>query len=147
MSLIGTSEFASTFGTTPLGCAATSATLDLIDEPGYMSRGPYLGKWFQSLADKWKIKFPFILNAVSCGTDMALYIDESHPEKVTGRKIASLCNLKGLLVTSFTNEVRMSPPLVVSDEEMERGMGILREALEEVEMYEDVPGMVWTGPK
>jgi ornithine--oxo-acid transaminase len=147
MSLIGTSEFASTFGNTPLGCAATHATLDLIDEPGYMARDPYLGKWFQDLADKWKIEFPFILDAVSCGTDMALYIDESIPEKVTGRKIAALCNLKGLLVTSFTNKVRMSPPLVVSDEEMERAMGILREALEEVGEYENVPGMVWTGPE
>jgi ornithine--oxo-acid transaminase len=147
MSLIGTSEFASTFGNTPLGCAATHATLDLIDEPGYMARGPYLGKWFQGLADKWKIEFPFIRDAVSCGTDMALYIDESNPEKVTGRKIAALCNLKGLLVTSFTNKVRMSPPLVVSDEEMEQAMGILREALEEVGEYDDVPGMVWTGPE
>jgi ornithine--oxo-acid transaminase len=145
MSLIGTSEFASTFGATPLGCAATSATLDLIDEPGYMARGPYLGKWFQDLADKWKIEFPFILDAVSCGTDMALYIDESNLEKVAGRKIAALCNLKGLLVTSFTNKVRMSPPLVVSDKEMEQAIGILREALEEVGEYEDVPGMVWTG--
>jgi len=112
-----------------------------------MDRGPYLGKWFQDLADKWKIEFPFMLDAVSCETDMALYIDESVPEKVTGRKIAALCSFKGLLVTSFTNKVRMSPPLVVSDEEMERAMEILREALEEVGEYEDVPGMVWAGPE
>jgi ornithine--oxo-acid transaminase len=65
---------------------------------------------------------------------------------VTGRKLAALCNLKGLLITSFTNKVRMSPPLVVSDEEMERAVGILRVALE-VGEYEDVPGMVWTGPE
>lgn len=146
MSLVGTGEMASTFGNTPLGCAATNATLDLIDEPGYMDRGPFLGAWFQKEADKWQTQFPFILEAVSCGTDMCLYIDESNPA-VTGRKIAALCNLKGLLVTSFGNRVRMSPPLVLTDEEMERGIQILREALEEVTEYDDVPGMVWTGPE
>ncbi|KAH7321708.1 pyridoxal phosphate-dependent transferase [Rhexocercosporidium sp. MPI-PUGE-AT-0058] len=52
MSLVGTGEIASTFGHTPLGCAATSATLDLIDEPGYMERGPILGKKFQDRANK-----------------------------------------------------------------------------------------------
>ena len=31
MSLVGTGEMASTFGNTPLGCAATNATLDLIE--------------------------------------------------------------------------------------------------------------------
>ena len=146
MSLVGTGEMASTFGNTPLGCAATNATLDLVDEPGYMERGPFLGAWFQREADKWQQEFPFILDAVSCGTDMCLYIDESKPG-VTGRKIAALCNLKGLLVTSFTNRVRMSPPLVLTDEEMERGMEIIRESLQEVEEYDDVPGMVWTGPE
>jgi ornithine--oxo-acid transaminase len=146
MSLVGTGEMASTFGFTPLGIAATNATLDLIDEPGYMERGPILGRWFQRLADNWKVEFPFILSAVSCGTDMCLYIDESD-SAVTGRKIAALCNLKGLLVTSFTNRVRMSPPMVVTDGEMKKAMGILREALEEVTEYDDVPGMVWTGPE
>ncbi|RDL32479.1 uncharacterized protein BP5553_08935 [Venustampulla echinocandica] len=145
MSLVGTGEMASTFGFTPLGVAATNATLDLIDEPGYMERGPKLGRWFQSEADKWKEEFPFIIEAVSCGTDMCLYIDEGNP-RVTGRKIAALCNLKGLLVTSFINKVRMSPPLVITDEEMEKALGIIKEALDEVTEYDDVPGMVWTGP-
>lgn len=149
MSLVGTGEMASTFGATPLGCAATQATLDLIDEPGYMERGPALGKWFQKCADQWMAEFPFIKAATSCGTDMCLYIDEEEyaAKGVTGRKIAALCNLKGMLVTSFTNRVRMSPPLVLTDEEMEKGMSILKEALEEVTEYEDVPGMLWTGPE
>jgi ornithine--oxo-acid transaminase len=77
---------------------------------------------------------------------MCLYIDENNPA-VTGRKIAALCNLKGLLMASFTNRVRMSPPLVLTDEEMERGLEIIREALEEVTEYDEVPRMEWTGPE
>jgi ornithine--oxo-acid transaminase len=45
ISLVGTGEMASTFGFTPVGIAATNATLDLIDKPGYMKRGAILGKW------------------------------------------------------------------------------------------------------
>jgi ornithine--oxo-acid transaminase len=121
-----------------------NATLNLIDEPGYMDCGPFLGAWFQQEGDKWQTQFLFILEAVSCGTDMCLYINESNPA-VTGRKIAALCNLKGQQVTIFGNRVRMSPPLVLTDGKMERGIQILREALEEVTEYNDVPGMVWTG--
>ena len=146
MSLVGTGEMASTFGNTPLGCAATHETLDLIDEPGYIDRGPFLGAWFQEDADKWQSQFPFILDAVTCGTDMCLYIDKSN-SAVTRRKIAALWNLKGLLVTSFTNRVRMRPPLVLTDEEMGRGLEIIRETLEEVTEYDNVPGMLWTGPE
>ncbi|KAH8794356.1 hypothetical protein F5882DRAFT_459414 [Hyaloscypha sp. PMI_1271] len=125
MSLVGTGEMASTFCNTPLGCAAMNATFDLIDQPGYMDCGPFLGAWSQKEGDKWQTQFPFLLEAVSCGIDMCLYIDESNPA-VTGRKIAVLCNLKGLLVTSFGNRARMSPPLVLTDGEMERWRGEYR---------------------
>jgi len=121
--------------------------LDLIDAPGSMERGPYLGAWFQRLAESWIScdTFPFITQVVSCGTDMRLYIDEQRVKGVTGRKIAALMVQKGLLVTSFGNAIRMSPPLVLTDEEMERGMKILKEALEDVVDYDSVPRMEWTG--
>lgn len=41
----------------------------------------------------------------------------------------------------------MSQPLVITDEELEKGFDIIRKALEEVVEYKDVPGMVWTGPE
>jgi len=145
MSLVGTAEMASTFGFTPVGIAATNATLDCIDQPGYMERGPRLGKWFQDTADAWD--YPFITEAVSCGADMCFYVDESYPG-VTGRKIGALCVHKGLLVVvSPKNRIRMSPPLVITDEEMARAMEILKEVLDEVCDYDEVPGEIWTGPE
>ncbi|RFU29300.1 hypothetical protein B7463_g7028, partial [Scytalidium lignicola] len=146
MSLVGTAEVAATFGFTPVGVAATNAVLDLVDEPGYMERGIALGKRFKEAAASWDHKF--ILNTVSCGTDMVIYIDENNPDyPVTGRKVAALCIQKGLLVTSFTNRVRMSPPLILTDEEMDKAMSIIKEALDEVMDYDYVPGEVWTGPE
>ena len=149
MSLVGTAEMASTFGFTPVGNAATSATLDLIDRPGYMERGAYLGKWFQNTADRWIQKFDFVTEAVACGTDMSFYVEDQHLDySVTARKIAALCIHKGLLVVvSPKNRVRMSPPLILSDDEMTRAMEILEEALDEVVHYDEVPGEFWTGPE
>jgi ornithine--oxo-acid transaminase len=147
MSLVGVAEMASTFGNTPVGVAATNATLDLIDEPGYMERGPVLGKWFQDTADSWN--YEFITEAVACGADMCLYIDENNPAyPVTGRKIGALCVQKGLLVVvSPRNRIRMSPPLIITDAEMAKAMEILKEALDEVMDYDEVPGEFWTGPE
>lgn len=139
MSLVGTGEMASTFGSTPIGNAATNATLDIIDEPGYMERGIILGKRFQDMADSWNHEF--IIEAVSCGTDMCFYVDEHNPAyPVTARKIAALCIQKGLLVVVTKNKVQMSPPLVLTDEEMTRAMEILQETLDEVMDYDDGPG-------
>lgn len=147
MELVGTAENASTFGFTPIGIAATNTTLDILDRPGYMERGTHFGEWFQSVADKWIDEYEFVTEAVGCGMDMCIYIDENHPtQKVTARKVAALCVQKGLLVVQQKNRVRMSPPLMLSDEEMEKAMGIINEALEEVLLYEAVPGEFWTGP-
>lgn len=146
MSLVGTGEMASTFGFTPVGIAATNATLDIIDQPGYLERGPILGKWFQDSADSWN--YEFITETVACGTDMCIYIDEHNPAyPVTARKIGALCVHKGLLVVVMRNRVRMSPPLVITDEEMTRAMEILKEVLDEVMDYDDVPGEFWEGPE
>ena len=146
MSLVGTAEVAATFGFTPIGCAATNAVLDLVDQPGYMARGPILAQKFDEAAATWKHEF--ILSTVSCGTDMCIYIDEDNPDyPITGRKLGALLIHKGLLVTSFTNRVRMSPPLVLTDGEMDEAMGIITEALDEVMDYDYVPGENWTGPE
>lgn len=144
MSLVGTSENACTFGFTPMGIAATNATLDIIDNPKYIARGAKLGKWFQEIADAWT--YPFVTTAVGCGTDMSFWVDESH-HGLTARKIGALCVQKGLLVVVMKNRVRMSPPVVLTDEEMREGMRILGEALDEVVEYDEVPGERWDGPE
>ena len=146
MSLVGSSENACTFGYTPMGIAATNATLDIIDNPEYMARGARLGKWFQEAADAWT--YAFITAAVGCGTDMSFWVNENHPElRVTARKIGALCVQKGLLVVVMRNRVRMSPPVVLTDDEMREGMRILTEALEQVLEYDEVPGERWDGPE
>lgn len=146
MALVGTSENACTFGFTPMGIAATNATLDVIDNPEYIARGGRLGRWFQEIADAWK--YPFITSAVGCGTDMCFWVNENHPQyPVTARKIGALCVQKGLLLIVMKNRVRMSPPVVLTDDEMREGMTILTEALDEVFDYEAVPGEFWPGPE
>jgi ornithine--oxo-acid transaminase len=68
---------------------------------------------------------------------MALYIDEQNTAyPVTARKIEALCVQKGLLVVLMRNKVRMSLPLIIRDEEMERSMEILKEVLDEVMDYD-----------
>jgi len=146
MQLVGSDEVGSTFAFTPLGVAATNAALDVFVSPGYMERGPYLGNWFQEEVGSWT--YPFISQVSSCGTDMCILVDETIPEyPVTGRKIAALCVLKGLLVCSEENLIRLSPPQVLSDDEMTWGIAVLKEAFEEVLEYESVPGEIWTGPE
>ncbi|KAE9366226.1 PLP-dependent transferase, partial [Stipitochalara longipes BDJ] len=140
MSLIDTFENASTFGNTPFGCAATHTTLDLIDESGRISNR---SSKLQSQNAVCTISYTDF-NAVSYGPDMCLCIDKGNPA-VTSRKIAALRKLKGILVTSSTNRVRMSPQLVLTDKEADREMGTPREAPEEAMEHDDVQEMLWSG--
>lgn len=95
MYLVGTGKMASTLAIHQSAVIQQRqiSRLDLTDEPDYMERGLILGKRSEDQADKWMEECSFLLDAVSRGTDMCMYIDESNPE-ITGRKIAALCNLK-----------------------------------------------------
>ena len=144
MSLVGTAEMAATFAFTPLGVAATNAALDVIYEEGLIERAAVLGKWFDATVASWQHEL--VLYSTSRGADFGLFIDEHHPSgRVTGRKVCALCVQKGLLVSIKDNKVRMSVPMVIKDEEMNRALEILKEALDEVVDYDEVPGEVWEG--
>lgn len=144
MELVGTYEVAATFGFTPVGVAATNATLDVIESSDLLSRATMLGEQFSSTVGSWK--HPNVLTFNACGADFGIIVDESL-EGVSGRKVCALIVQKGLLVVSIGNRVRMSPPLVITDAEMTRALEIIKEALDEVAEYKTVPGDMWTGPE
>lgn len=119
-----------TFGGNPLACAAASAVLDTVAEPGFRARAEELGRSLRVRLDGLAGQFPSIGEVRGLGPMLALELRERNPE-LAKRVIAEAFD-RGLLLLSCGqdgNVLRLLPPLTLSDEELERGLAILEEAL------------------
>jgi ornithine--oxo-acid transaminase len=70
---------------------------------------------------------------------MHMLIDESY-EGVTARRISRLAYQKGVLTTAFPGRLRLGVALNIMDKEMKKGMRIIKETLDEIQSYGEIPG-------
>lgn len=133
MSLIGPFEMASTFGYTPLGIAAAQATIETIETENLLDRASELGRKWKAIVEGWnhpKVNYVFVM-----GADSNLFLHHTD-----GPRFAALCMHKGLFSHPRPDGLRLSFPLIMTDAELEAGAAIIREALDEVDQYQAIPG-------
>ena len=143
MSVVGPYESGSTFAHTPMAMAAAEAALEVLDGENMAERAKHIGEKFSELTqDLWK--HPFVADIQVRGADFSIPIRENPPRKVTARRIGGLCLSKGLLLYPLEGRLRMGVSMVMTDEELEQGVQIIREALNEILEYPGaIPGEVW----
>jgi predicted acetylornithine/succinylornithine family transaminase len=118
---------ASTFGGNPLACAAALAVDQALDEGELLARsttvGAYLGEALRALAARHQ---PKTTGARGRGLLQGLVLEgDAAPVVVRARE-------KGLLVTAAGgNIVRLSPPLIVTEAEIDQAIVLLDAALTE----------------
>jgi ornithine--oxo-acid transaminase len=121
----------STYGGNPLGSAVAIRALELIQEENMVERAETLGKKFREGLKS--MKNPMITTIRGKGLLNAIVIDES---KTHGHSAWDLCMLfkaKGLLAKpTHQNIIRLAPPLVITEQEIESALSIIKEALEEL---------------
>ncbi|SMR55347.1 unnamed protein product [Zymoseptoria tritici ST99CH_1A5] len=123
----------STYGGNPLGSAVAIKALEIVEEEQLVERAERLGHVFRAgLADIAK-RDPMITTIRGKGLLNAIVIDES---KTGGHSAWDLCMLmkeKGLLAKpTHQNIIRLAPPLVISDEEIQTALRIIEEAVTEL---------------
>ncbi|OCK95374.1 ornithine aminotransferase [Cenococcum geophilum 1.58] len=121
----------STYGGNPLGSAVAIRALELIQEENMVERAESLGKIFRDGLQN--INNPMIKIIRGKGLLNAIVIDES---KTNGHGAWDLCMLfkeKGLLAKpTHQNIIRLAPPLVITEQEIQNALDIIREAVEEL---------------
>lgn len=132
-------ELGGTYAGSPLGCAAALAVLDIIESEQLNKRSEEIGKAIEERALEWKMKYPQIGEVRRLGAMAALEIvrDEKtrEPDKAAASKIAKYANEHGLLLLTAGingNIIRFLSPLVITDQLLEEGLGIIEEALEQL---------------
>jgi ornithine--oxo-acid transaminase len=121
----------STYGGNPLGSAVAIRALELINEENMVERAQQLGEVFREGLKN--IGNPMITTIRGKGLLNAIVIDES---KTNGHSAWDLCMLfkeKGLLAKpTHQNIIRLAPPLVITEQEIESALAIIKDAMEEL---------------
>lgn len=115
---------ASTFGGTPLACAAAVATLETIATEDLLKQADRAGELLKEALTDYVAKFEYLLEVRGLGLMIGLVLDtEAKP----------LCDLladMGLLALPAGEKVlRLLPPLNVKDSEIEEALDIIHDAL------------------
>ena len=141
----------STYGGNPLGCAVAIRALEIVRDENMVSRAQELGEMFRNGIEK--LNNAMIKTVRGKGLFNAIVIDET---KTGGHSAWDLCMLmkeKGLLVgralkvahvkksgdadevkakPTHQNIIRLTPPLVITEEEIQKALNIIDEAMKEL---------------
>lgn len=112
---------ATTFGGTPLVCAAANAVLDTVGDGQFLAqvkeKGEYLKNGILSIGS------PNILGVRGIGLMLGIIVEDGKHTVYANRLIE-----KGVLaLTAGKNAVRLLPPLTISKEEMDEALTIMKE--------------------
>ncbi|EXJ82255.1 hypothetical protein A1O3_06068 [Capronia epimyces CBS 606.96] len=142
MTVVGPYESGSTFAHTPLAIAAAEAAIRVLDEEHMVERAHAIGEKFTQLTESLH-DHPYVTGIEVRGADFSITIKEDVAGKVTARRIGGLCLHKGLLLYPLEGRLRMSVTMVMTDEQLEQGVRIIKQALDEVTSYDEIPGEKW----
>jgi ornithine--oxo-acid transaminase len=122
----------STYGGNPLACRVAIAALEVVREEKLVDRADKLGELLRSkLKELGSASNGIISEVRGKGLLCAIVIDEAH---TNGRTAWDLCmvmkNLGVLAKPTHDNIIRLAPPLVISEEDLLKGVDTIKKALE-----------------
>lgn len=128
-----------TYGGNPLACSAALAVLKIFTEDGLLTKAEELGVKLQKRFEAMQAKYEIIGEIRGKGPMLALELVRDRvtkePAGDEAKKLTKICFEKGLIILScgaHGNVVRFLMPLVITDEQLERGLTILEEAFHEI---------------
>jgi 4-aminobutyrate aminotransferase / (S)-3-amino-2-methylpropionate transaminase / 5-aminovalerate transaminase len=119
-----------TFGGNPVACAAALAVLEELSAPGFRERAEQIAALLRARLDEMASRHAIVGEVRGLGAMLALELAEKSGD--AARAVTTAARERGLVLLScglYGNVIRLLPPLSATDEELERGLAILEEAL------------------
>lgn len=123
-----------TYTSHPIGCAVALKNLDILED-GLLEHARQVGPYFQErmktledLAIVGEVRGAGLMACVECVADRESN-DPLKLDKDVGNRIDAHCHELGLLVRPLINMCVMSPPLVITRDQIDDMVGILREGI------------------
>jgi 4-aminobutyrate aminotransferase/(S)-3-amino-2-methylpropionate transaminase len=124
-----------TYGGNPVACAAGLAVLEVFEEENMLAKSVALGEKLQARFEKWQQQFDIVGEIRGLGAMLGLELVKGknrEPAADEAKQLTSFCLAKGLMLLScgsYGNIIRVLAPFVITDEQLEKGFGILEEGL------------------
>ncbi len=128
-----------TFGGNPVSCVAGLATIEYLQKENLPERAAVIGEKVLNRMKQLQEKYPIIGDVRGLGAMNAIELVKDRktkePAKEETAAITKYCVENGVIVISagiFSNVVRTLVPLVITDEQLDKGMEVLENAIASV---------------
>jgi len=120
-------DHATTFGGGPVPCAAALAVLDVISTEGLVENSARMGELLVAKLRDGLASAPAVKDVRGVGLLVGVELSGEY-----SRDVVDACRERGLLVNNVRPDmIRLSPPLIVTADEVERAVAILAGVLKE----------------
>jgi len=133
----GPGQIGGTYGGNPVACAAALATIDMMEKEDLSGKAAHVGNQIVERLQQLQKKHPQLGDIRALGSMVAVELvkdaQTKEPFKNAVPVIIEECFKRGLLTMGaglYGNVIRFLPPVVITDEQLHKGMDILSEALE-----------------
>ncbi len=131
-------EIGGTYGGSPLGCVAALKVIEMMEKQNLPERGRIIGEKIIARFKQFQERFPQVGDVRGLGAMCAMELVKDkaskQPDKDLTAQIVQACNRRGLVVLSaglYSNVIRILCPLVITDEQLEEGLVVMENVLEE----------------
>jgi 4-aminobutyrate aminotransferase/(S)-3-amino-2-methylpropionate transaminase len=123
-----------TYGGNPVACAAALGAFETMDADDLVGRARRIGDIMLPRLRKLAETYPVIADVRGRGAMLAIELTRPgtlEPDAATTGKVSAYCHSHGLVTLTcgtFGNVIRFLPPLVIGEDLLEEGLGILEDA-------------------
>ena len=126
-----------TFCGNPLACAAGLKTIEIMERDNLAARSAEIGEKVTARVKEWMDKYPVIGNVRGLGAMIGIeFVKDPATKEPYGELVTAMvqeCVQRGLMIEPagrYGQVVRFLAPLVITDEQLEKGLEIFEEALQ-----------------
>ncbi len=123
-----------TYGANPVACAAGLAVMEIFEEEKLVEKAQKLGETLTARFGKWVKDFKQVgeTRGIGAMSGFTLVDNNGNPSAETAGELVKFCFGKGLILLAcgiHGNVIRVLMPLVITDEQLEKGLAIIEEGL------------------
>lgn len=132
-------ELGGTYSGSPVACAAALEVINIIEDENLVEKAEDIGAKIETVLTQLSEQYNFVGEVRRLGAMVAVEIVESKeskaPDAAKTNAIAKYANDNGLLLLTAginSNVIRFLTPLVITDDELEKGFAILKDSFKSV---------------
>ena len=134
---VSTGAIGGTYGGNPMSCAAAKAVFQIFKDEKLVVHAAAIGETVKKRFDSFQDRFPIVGDSRGLGAMRAIELVQDKKSKeplpaASVKEILHKCQDHGLIVIKagiFDNVIRTLMPLTIPDEQLNKGLDILEEAL------------------